>query len=221
MAATNPASVPSRFERQIRQAVALSAPITAKVTSQMHDKTLVKTEKALNLWLTDMNRKCVPIDGNVLREKALRLYTQLKPPAEEEQACDEKEFKASKGWLNSFRNRFNLKNVQLTGESASVDEEAIKAYPEQLKKIIEKMAIFQDKFLMHTRMGSSGKKMSNRTFISKTERHAPGFKAAKDRVTMLFCDNAAGHLIKPGLLYRVANPYALKGKNKNLLHVFW
>jgi hypothetical protein len=79
----------------------------------------------------------VPIDDNVLREKALSLYAQLKPPAEEGQASDEKEFKASKGWLNSFRNRFNLKNVQLPSESASADEEAAKAYPEQLKKIIE------------------------------------------------------------------------------------
>uniref|UniRef100_A0A8C0QQL1 HTH psq-type domain-containing protein n=1 Tax=Chelonoidis abingdonii TaxID=106734 RepID=A0A8C0QQL1_CHEAB len=44
-------------EREIRQAMASSAPITAKVTNQVHDKTLVKTEKALNLWLKDMNRK--------------------------------------------------------------------------------------------------------------------------------------------------------------------
>jgi hypothetical protein len=124
-------------EREIRQAVALSAPITAKVTSQVHDKTLVKTEKALNLWLEDMNHKCVPIDSNVLQEKTLSLYTQLKPPAEEGHASDENEFKASKGWLKSFRNRFNLKNVQLTGESASADEEAAKAYPPQMKKITE------------------------------------------------------------------------------------
>uniref|UniRef100_A0A452GRA7 HTH psq-type domain-containing protein n=1 Tax=Gopherus agassizii TaxID=38772 RepID=A0A452GRA7_9SAUR len=49
----------------------------------------------------------------------------------------------------------------------------------------------------------------------------PGFKAAKDSVTVLLCGNVAGHLIKPSLLYRAANPRALKGKNKNLLPVFW
>ncbi|CAM5135676.1 unnamed protein product [Natator depressus] len=63
--------------------------------------------------------------------------------------------------------------------------------------------------------------MPNCTYILKSERQATGFKAARDRVTVLFCDNAAGHLIKPGLLYRAANPRALKGKNKNLLPVFW
>ncbi|CAM5134016.1 unnamed protein product [Natator depressus] len=63
--------------------------------------------------------------------------------------------------------------------------------------------------------------MPNRTYTSKSERQAPGFKAAKVHVTVLFCGHAAGHLIKPGLLYRAANPCALKGKNKNLLPVFW
>ncbi|CAM5139804.1 unnamed protein product [Natator depressus] len=84
-----------------------------------------------------MNRKHVPIDGNTLREKARSLYALLKPPPEEGQPSDEKEFKAGQGWLNNFRNRFNLKNVQTTGEAASVNEEAAKACPEQLKKIIE------------------------------------------------------------------------------------
>jgi hypothetical protein len=37
----------------------------------------------------------------------------------------------------------------------------------------------------------------------------------------LFCGNAARHLIKLGLLCRAANPRALKGKNRNLLPVFW
>uniref|UniRef100_A0A7M4FP58 HTH psq-type domain-containing protein n=1 Tax=Crocodylus porosus TaxID=8502 RepID=A0A7M4FP58_CROPO len=33
---------------------------------QVRNKTLVNTEKAFNLWLEDMNHKCVPIDGNTL-----------------------------------------------------------------------------------------------------------------------------------------------------------
>uniref|UniRef100_A0A674KG66 HTH psq-type domain-containing protein n=1 Tax=Terrapene triunguis TaxID=2587831 RepID=A0A674KG66_9SAUR len=84
-------------ETEIRQAVASSTPVTAKVTSQVRDKTFVKTEKALNLWLEDMNRKCVPINGNMLREKALSIYSLFKPPAEEGQPSDKKEFKASQG----------------------------------------------------------------------------------------------------------------------------
>ncbi|CAM5100200.1 unnamed protein product [Eretmochelys imbricata] len=84
-----------------------------------------------------MNHKCVPSDGNMLREKALNLYALFKPPTKEGQPSDEKEFKASQGWLNSFRNHFNLKNMQTTGEAASANKDAAKAYPKQLKKIIE------------------------------------------------------------------------------------
>ncbi|KAG6940996.1 tigger transposable element derived 1 [Chelydra serpentina] len=168
-----------------------------------------------------MNRKCVPINGNMLQEKALSVYALFKPPTEEGQPSDKKEFKASQGWLNSFRNRFNLKNVQTTGEAASANEEAAKAYPEQLKKIIEERGHLPEQVFNADETGLLWKKMPSRTYISKSEQQAPGFKAAKDHVTMLLCGNAVGHLIKLGLLYRSANPHALKGKNKNLLPVFW
>uniref|UniRef100_A0A8C3RZC2 HTH CENPB-type domain-containing protein n=1 Tax=Chelydra serpentina TaxID=8475 RepID=A0A8C3RZC2_CHESE len=138
--------------------MASSAPITAKVTSQVREKALVKTEKALNLWLEDMNCKRVPINGNMLQEKALGIYALFKPPTEEGQPSDKKEFKASQGWFNSFRSRFNLKNVQTTGDAASANEEAAIAYPEQLKKIIEERGYLPKQvFLMLTRLGSSGK----------------------------------------------------------------
>ncbi|KAK1787801.1 hypothetical protein P4O66_016287, partial [Electrophorus voltai] len=48
-----------------------------------------------------------------------------------------------------------------------------------------------------------------------------GVKAQKDRVTLIMCGNATGHMLKPGLIYKSANPKALKNKNKNLLPVFW
>ncbi|CAM5145614.1 unnamed protein product [Eretmochelys imbricata] len=146
-------------EREIRQAVASSVPITAKVMSQVRDKTLVKTEKALNLWLEDMNRKRVPIDGNTLQEKALSLYVLFKPPAEEGEPSDEKEFKASQGWLNSFRIRFGLRNMQTTGEAASANEEASKAYPEQLKKIIEEKGYLPEQVFNADKTGLFWKKM--------------------------------------------------------------
>ena len=64
--------------------------------------------------------------------------------------------------------------------------------------------------------------MPSRTFIAKEEKQAPGFKAAKDRLTLMFCGNASGDcFIKPMLLYRSLRPRALKGKNMKHLPVFW
>jgi len=80
----------------------------------------MKVEKALNFWLEDMNWKRVPLDSKMLRQKALSLYEdfQKKDGMEEET----KPFTASRGWLHSFGDRFNLKNIKVVGEAASADE---------------------------------------------------------------------------------------------------
>ncbi|XP_070582820.1 tigger transposable element-derived protein 1-like [Erythrolamprus reginae] len=65
------------------------------------------------------------------------------------------------------------------------------------------------------------KRMPSRTFLMQDEAKAPGFKAMKDRVTLVMCGNAAGFLLKPGLIYKSRNPRALKNRNKNALPVYW
>ncbi|XP_050639593.1 general transcription factor II-I repeat domain-containing protein 2B-like isoform X2 [Macaca thibetana thibetana] len=90
-------------EKEIRASFAVSPP-TAKVTATVRDKCLVKMEQALHLWVEEMNRKRVPIDSNVLRQKALSLYQDFSKGCSE---TDTKPFTASKGWLHRFRHRFS------------------------------------------------------------------------------------------------------------------
>ena len=62
--------------------------------------------------------------------------------------------------------------------------------------------------------------MTNRTFIPKQEKTAPGFKVSEDRITLLLCSNASrDFMIKPLLVQRSLNHHALKGINKNTLPV--
>ncbi|XP_023393259.1 general transcription factor II-I [Pteropus vampyrus] len=124
-------------EKEIRASFAV-APQTAKVTATVRDKCLVKMEKALSLWVEDMNRKCVPVDGSMLRQKALSLYEDFKGSSERN---DTKPFTASKGWLHRFRNRFGLRNIKITAEAASADEEATATFPAELKKLIKEEGI--------------------------------------------------------------------------------
>ena len=49
-----------------------------------------------------------------------------------------------------------------------------------------------------------GKKWQ-RTFISNNEKEAPGFKAGRDRLTLLFCANAVEFMIRAALNYEAAN----------------
>ena len=82
--------------------------------------------------MEDINRKRVPVDGNVLWQEALSLYEdfQKKDRTEEET----KPFTACEGWLHSFRNRFNLKNIEILGEVASAGREAAATFPVDKKK---------------------------------------------------------------------------------------
>ena len=82
-----------------------------------------------------MNRKRVPVDGNVLWQKALNLYEDFqKKDGKEEET---KPFIASRGWLHRFRNRLNLKNIKIIGQAASADEEAAATFPAELKKMYQ------------------------------------------------------------------------------------
>ena len=70
---------------------------TTKITSTVHDKVLVKMEKPLNLWIEDMNGKCVRIDTNVLQQRTLSSY---KAFTKKSTVGDTKPFTAHKGWLH-------------------------------------------------------------------------------------------------------------------------
>lgn len=58
--------------------------------------------------------------------------------------------------------------------------------------------------------------MPKQTLLSREEKRAPGFKAAKDRLTLLLGGNASGDFkLKPLLAYQSKNPRAIKGKSKS------
>ncbi|TEA24975.1 hypothetical protein DBR06_SOUSAS31410005, partial [Sousa chinensis] len=64
------------------------------------------------------------------------------------------------------------------------------------------------------------KRMPDRTYISKREKLMPGYKAAKDRLTLLFGDIASSNM-RPLLVYHSENPRALKNIAKGSLPVVW
>ncbi|XP_021711844.1 tigger transposable element-derived protein 1-like, partial [Aedes aegypti] len=64
--------------------------------------------------------------------------------------------------------------------------------------------------------------MPSRTYLSTTDPTASGFKAAKERITLLFCSNASGDKqLKPLLLHRAMKPRAMKKVDFNKLPVHW
>ena len=132
-------------------------------------------------------------------ETAKSLYNLKQEEGEEHKA---REFNANKGWFDNFRKRFGLKTVKITGEAASANAEAADKFPDGIKKIIEEKEYLPDRFLVQMKMPSSGGgKKPQRTLISKREKQAPGFKAGRERLSLLFCENAVRFMTRTALLY--------------------
>uniref|UniRef100_UPI00358EA5CD tigger transposable element-derived protein 1-like n=1 Tax=Myxine glutinosa TaxID=7769 RepID=UPI00358EA5CD len=218
-------------EKNIRATAAVSFNQTAKRVVTSRNKAIVRMESALALWISDCRKKNIPLDTNVIREKARQLYAKFAegagdddPESEPSTASPTKPTKldASKGWFEKFQKRFKLKSVVLHGEAASADKAAAEGYVNKtFRTIIEEGGYKPEQVFNMDETALFWKRMPSRTFIMIEEARAPGFKAHKDRVTLVMCGNAAGFMIKPGLIYKSKNPRVLKNKNKNLLPVYW
>ena len=175
-------------------------------------------EKLLAIWFDDQISKRMPISLNIIQSKALSIFNTLK--AREGEACTET-FTASHGWFQRFRRRFNLHNRSISGEAASADTEAAEKFIDELDKIIEEGGYLPEQIFNVDETGLFWKKMPERTYLHKEAATMPGFKAFKDRVTLLLGGNVAGHRLKPFVIYRSQNPRALKNVNKHTLPVFY
>ncbi|XP_060765555.1 tigger transposable element-derived protein 1-like [Neoarius graeffei] len=225
-------------ENKIRTTAAISFNKDAKRVVTVRNKTIVRMESALALWIKDCRKKNITLDTNVICTKAKKLYETFADSddihdSEEEEDVDlrpstsavhavSSPFNASKGWFEKFQKRFGLKNVSLHGEAASANTAGAEAYVNnRFKAIIEEGGYKPEQVFNMDETGLFWKRMPSRTFIMQEEAKAPGFKAQKDRLTLVMCGNAAGFMIKPGLIYRSKNPRALKNKNKDALPVYW
>uniref|UniRef100_A0A3P9I863 HTH CENPB-type domain-containing protein n=1 Tax=Oryzias latipes TaxID=8090 RepID=A0A3P9I863_ORYLA len=200
-------------EKEIRSSVASAFCGSAKMVNVVRDKTIVRMESALAFWIQDLRKKNIPLDTKMICTKARNLYAQF--------TTDADEFRASKGWFDHFVRRYQIRSANFHGEAASADTDAAANYPETFKQLITENGYKPEQVFNMDETALFWKKMASRTFIMKDEMKAPGFIAQKDRFTLIMCGNAAGWMMKPGLIYKSANPRALKNKNKNALPVFW
>lgn len=208
-----------QVEDSIRKSVSSGTNVSQKFSSYKRDKAMEEMEKVLIIWIEDNVRKRIPVDTGSIKHKALRIFQLLK---DKDQTPSVIEFSASKGWFENFKKRHNLHNLHIRGELASGNAKTASEYPAKLARIIEENSYSADQVFNADETGLFWKKMPKRTYLSKTTKSASGFKAAKDRVTLLFCSNASGdRMLKPLFINKSQMPRAMKGENMEKLPVYW
>jgi len=119
-------------EIAIRQSVISGTNLSVKSSSYTRDAVKEKMEKALIIWLEENAQKRIPVDGNNIKQQALRFYKMIKDeqPSTSTQTTAEKSyvFSASTGWMRGFLHRHALHNIKIKGEIASGDQKAAEEY---------------------------------------------------------------------------------------------
>ncbi|XP_068210914.1 tigger transposable element-derived protein 1-like [Palaemon carinicauda] len=209
-------------KRHIIRASCATAPASAKVTTTLGGRVMIRTEKALKVWIEDMAKEGFTIDSHMLRKKALSLHEEFATSERDKGTTEEiKPFKASKGWLEKFKARHHLKNLP-EGEGDFSDEATVEGtHYTELKEIVREGGYDPRQVFSCDEAGLFWKRMPNGTYIHKLSKRVLGIKDWKDRLSLVLCSNAAGHTIIPGVVYHMENPPPLKDKVKTSLPVYW
>lgn len=171
-----------------------------------------KVSEALYLWFTQHRDKGVPISGPILHQKALKFRNELNE--------GEPDFTASVGWLDRWKKRYGIRQLNICGEKLSANCEAVKSFRDKLHTLLDKENISGDQIFNCDETGLNYKLLPSKTLASKAEAAAPGYKRSKERVTILACSNATANMkMKLAMIGKSKNPRAFKNVSKNALPV--
>lgn len=183
----------------------------AEKRKSMRTSDYEKTSKALFLWFTQQRNKGTPISGPILQEKAVFFRNQFK---------EGEDFTASVGWLDRWKKRYGVRQLNICGEKLSADTSVVQAFQNRIEDIILTEKLTPDQLYNCDETGLNFKMLSSKSLALKDEKSAPGHKKMKERLTILACANASGtHKMKLTAIGKSAKPRALKNINKEALPV--
>lgn len=174
---------------------------------------LEQVDDALWLWFMQERRRGTPINGPILKEKAIILHAKL---------GGKDTFTASDGWLSRWKKRHGVHFISVCGEKMSADQPAASGFSEKLKSIIASEKYSPEQIYNIDETGLNYKLLPRKTFATAQETSAPGFKVNKERITVALCSNASGsHKLPLFVIGKSVKPRAFKNLNMNCLPVYY
>lgn len=150
-------------------------------------------DEKIYTWFCAAREKQIPMSGPILQEKANDV-------AKDVGLTD---FKASNGWLEKWKKRHNIKQFNVSGESADVNPATVDSWKEVLRELLTDFEL-RDVYNMDE-TGLFFKSLPNKT-LSEKGKECKGGKGSKLRITLaLFC-SATGEKEDPIVIGKSAKP---------------
>ena len=151
------------------------------VVSKQRPQIMDKVEKLLLIFVKEKEIAGDSISEGIICEKALEIYNDLLKENPDMSAKGESAFtfKASRGWFEKFKHRSGIHSVVRHGEAASSNK--AEKYVAKFSDRVNVEGFLPQQVFNSDETGLFGKKMLNKTYITKEEKSLPGHKPIKAR----------------------------------------
>ncbi|KAG7165660.1 Tigger transposable element-derived protein 1-like 63 [Homarus americanus] len=191
----------------------------ASMIKYFHNQVLLRTEKLLVNYSVRQARQNMAVDTRSVKEYARELYAAV---SRKMGITEPKPFNASSEWLQRFKMRNKITNINIGGEEASADRVAAREFPPFLREIMEEGQYTDDQVFNMDESGLFWKKLPSKTFDVKNASKCRGRKLQKERITVLFTTNASGTCnLKLSVIHTACKPHAYKSMDMTKLNVHW
>nr|XP_045593483.1 tigger transposable element-derived protein 7-like [Procambarus clarkii] len=169
-------------------------------------------DKAVYKWFNQERSVGMPLGGDAIKTAADKFAQKMNIP----------DFRASEGWLQRFKNRHNIKNRKVCGESLSADTNSVEPFKRKLNDYIITNDLRRFQVYNADETGFNWKCLQNNTLASRLDECVPGRKVNKEKVSAMLCANADGsHRTKSAIVGKSKNPRALKNLMNKLPVVYY
>ena len=149
--------------------------------------------EALWKWCTRCRESNIPVDGTMLQEEALLIAEKLGISG----------FAASNGWLQRFKQRYNLQKMANAGKDGHVSEEKLESWNERVREITRGWS--PENVWNMDETGSFWRDLPD-TSLNEKGRRCRGGKQAKQRHTWALFVYAVGEKEDPIVIEKYAKP---------------
>jgi hypothetical protein len=159
-------------------------------------------------WFKKARSMNIPLSGPLVQEAAKSFAEKL----------GKETFQASKGWLESFRNRHQIEFRSLHGESESADPSSASEFLSRLGEICDG---YRPEDIFNADETALYFKAPPQKSLVEKYKKAKGQKYSKERLTVLLATSATGEKLKPFVIGKSEKPRCFKNIRSENLPVTW